>query len=89
MQFLPHKKHIKKIPKTMLNSEITSLDYKIHKKHTRYTFQTKCRIVYVKASDTYIDHRTLNSYTLHYTTALRYKYDAREKRNIPKYGLSD
>jgi hypothetical protein len=43
--------------------------------------------VYVKAADTYIDHCALNSYTLHYTTALKYKYDAREKRNIPKHGL--
>lgn len=31
----------------------------------------------------------LKTYTLHYTAALKYKYNARAKRNIPKYGLSD
>jgi len=72
----------------MLNINKTVLDYKDYRKHKHYIFQTKCRVVYVKAADTYIDHCALNRYTLHYTAALKYKYDAREKRNIPKYGLS-
>jgi len=73
----------------MLNSEKTALHYKYHRKHIQYTFLAKCRFVYIKAADTYIDHCALNRYTLHYTAALKYKYDAREERNIPKYGLSD
>jgi hypothetical protein len=72
----------------MLNSQITALDYNDHRKHIQYTFQPKCRVIYVKADDTYIDRCALNRYTLHYTAALKYKY-VREKRNIPKYGLSD
>jgi hypothetical protein len=73
----------------MLNSEKTALDYKDHRKHIRYTFQAKCRVVYVKVGDTYIDHCALNRNTLHYTADLKYKYDTREKRYIPQYGLSD
>jgi hypothetical protein len=72
----------------MLNSEKNALDYKDHRKHIRYTFQAKCRGAYVKVVDTYIDPCALNRNTLHYTADLKYKY-AREKRYIPKYGLSD
>jgi len=61
----------------MLNSEKTALDYKYNRKHIQYTFQAKCRVVYVKAADTYIDHCALNRYALHYTAALKYRYDAR------------
>jgi hypothetical protein len=57
----------------MLNSEKTVLDYKDHRKHIWYTFQAKCRAVYVKAADTHFDHCALNRYTLHYTAALKYK----------------
>jgi len=52
----------------------------MHALAIQYTFQAKCRIVYIKAADTYIDHCALNRYTLHYTDALKYKFDARKKK---------